>query len=87
MSTLGKTVIYVCTEEDSKFIESLREQGQPVNPVKEGDQLPGIVTADWNVGEEGGHANVVVTLDGQVLPLWKTSIPWGFETGQCFLLE
>ncbi|WP_428743135.1 hypothetical protein [Tenacibaculum sp.] len=65
--------MYICTEEDKQYIDKLREDNKPVNPVMAGQILPGIVVAEW--GET--CKNVSVFLDGQIEPLWKTSISEG----------
>lgn len=82
MSKVGKRVLYKFGKEDEKFIEALRVTDGGVNPAKEGDQYPGVIVADW-----GGCVNISVTLDGCVLPMWKTSISEGTEVNQYTIIE
>lgn len=76
MTRIGKRVLYKLTKEDEKQIEEWRKNGV-VNPSTEGAVLPGVIVADW-----GGCVNISVTTDGEITPLWKTSVSEGSENGQ-----
>lgn len=82
MSKVGKRVLYKFGENDVEFIDALRKTDGGVNPANIGDQYPGVIVADW-----GGCVNVSVTLDGCVLPLWKTSIEEGTEPNQYQVID
>jgi hypothetical protein len=87
MNILGTKVLYSCTEEDVKKVQAMKDQGAEVNPVQVGQLMPGMITADWSNGSPGGCCNVVVTLDGAVNPLWKTSIHEGTTAGTYMIAE
>ncbi|MBS2100421.1 hypothetical protein [Carboxylicivirga linearis] len=87
MSKVGKRVLYKFGQDDEKFIEALRTTDGGVNPAKEGDQYPGVITADWSNGEPNGCVNISVTLDGCVLPMWKTSVMEGTGVNQYTLID
>ncbi len=87
MNILGSKVLYSCTAEDVKDVEKLREEGKHVNSIETGQLMPGMITADWSNGAPQGCCNVVVTLDGAVVPMWKTSIQEGTAPGTYMFAE
>jgi len=87
MLRVGKRVLYKFGADDVEFIEALRKVDGGVNPAREGDQYPGVIVADWGSEEYGGCVNISVTLDGCVLPMWKTTVMEGTETNQFQIIE
>jgi len=87
MNILGTKVLYICTADDVKEVQEMKDKGAAVNPVEVGQLMPGMITADWNAGQPGGCCNIVVTLDGAVAPLWKTSVLEGTTAGTYMIAE
>ena len=79
MNRIGKRVLYKLTKEDEQKIQSWEGK---VNFTKEGQVLPGVIVADW-----GNTVNLSVTTDGEITPLWKTSVSEGTEAGQWQLID
>ncbi|MBS2100682.1 hypothetical protein [Carboxylicivirga linearis] len=87
MSKVGKRVLYKFGQNDVEFIDALRVTDGGVNPAKVGDQYPGVIVADWSQGEYEGCVNISVTLDGCVLPMWKTSVMEGTGVNEYTLID
>lgn len=80
-SNLGAKVMYSLSETDVQAVMELQSEGKAVNPVQVGQQVPGIVTSDWGNGMPGAACNIIIFLDGQVVPQWRTSVSPGTVPG------
>jgi len=72
--TIGRIVIYKTTEQDRE-----KQRGMPNCNVS--DELPAIIThvSGWGPGKGDHIVNLKIILDGDVLEMWKTSVPKGDE--------
>jgi len=84
MTRIGTRVLYKLTNEDVKEMNSW---DGAVNPQNEGDVLPGVIVADWGDADPNACVNISVTTDGNVTPLWKTSVYEGTAPGTYAVID